>query len=84
MTNEIKTTENPLIKEAISNLGSQTLLAKAIDVKQPTIHRMLKGMTTISAEHAIKIEKVTNGQVKKEHLRPDIFGELNTEANHAH
>lgn len=62
------------INKAISLLGSQAKLATAAGLSQPAIFKMSKGKTRPSASSAIAIEKATNGEIKREQLRPDIFG----------
>jgi DNA-binding transcriptional regulator YdaS (Cro superfamily) len=71
-TESHKKTENLLVKRAISILGNQQLLAEAVGVKQPTVHRWLYGRT-IPGGRAFLIEVATNGIVKKEDLNRDFF-----------
>ncbi|HGO5814496.1 TPA: transcriptional regulator [Mannheimia haemolytica] len=50
------------IKKAIEIVGTQTKLAEACGVSQQAVQRWLSG-GGISAEHLLKIESATNGQV---------------------
>lgn len=65
------------IHDAIDYFGSQQALADAVGCSQTAIWKLVKGHTKkISAEFAISIDKATEGDVSKQELRPDIFGEL--------
>lgn len=61
------------LEKAVSLLGGQTKLAKELGVKQQNVWSWLRIAKKIPAEVCIPIEKATQGQVKKEELRPDIF-----------
>jgi len=65
------------LKKAIRIVGGKSQLAKLIGVHQTLPGKWLREWPEkgIRAEHAIAIEDATNGQVKREELRPDIFGE---------
>ncbi len=69
---------NPYIKKAIKLFGSQKKLAIKIGANQSTISRMLQmsNKKPLSAEWAIKIEKATNGRVRREQLSPHIFEQI--------
>lgn len=54
---------------------SQDQFAKLAGVSQGLVWQWLNGRTTITAERAIALEKVTAGEVTRYDLRPDIFGE---------
>ncbi|HHW7518436.1 TPA: transcriptional regulator [Mannheimia haemolytica] len=53
---------NQSIEKAIAICGSQSALARACGVSQPTVNLWLNG-GGISAEYLLKIEAATNGQV---------------------
>lgn len=53
--------------------GTQESAAKALDVSQAFISKLINGQQKPSAQMAKKIEQVTNGAFKREQLRPDIF-----------
>ncbi|ABD90587.1 TPA: helix-turn-helix domain-containing protein [Mannheimia haemolytica] len=53
---------NKKIQKAIELVGTQTKLAEACGVSQPTVLKWLNG-GGISAEYLLKIEAATNGQV---------------------
>lgn len=53
---------------------SQEAFAKSVDVTQGAVSQWLTGATKISPEIAKKVERVTAGKVRREDLRPDIFG----------
>lgn len=52
--------------------GSQTALAKELGVSQPYVNKMVK-TGHVPVEQCRNIERVTNGKVTAEQLRPDIF-----------
>lgn len=60
------------IKSAIEIAGSQKKLADACGVSQVAVSKWFRG-GDIRAEHAIAVEKATDGKVTREQLRPDIF-----------
>ncbi len=57
-------------------LHSQALLAKDLGVDRSLVSQWLSGKTRITAERAVQIERTTNGAIRREDLRPDIFGPL--------
>ena len=63
-----------LIQKAIEIFGTEAKLAEAVGVKQPSINAA-KRASRVSAELAARIHKATNGQVSREQLRPDLFGD---------
>lgn len=69
-----KPREHPLIAKAIALFGTHKRLAKAADINQSQITRMLNRERPVTAISAVKIDKATGGEVSKYALRPDIFG----------
>lgn len=66
------------VKEAIYYMGSAIKLAKKLKVTSQYVYKWksdLKnsGAQAIPIKFAIKIDEITEGHVKKEDLRPDIF-----------
>jgi len=57
--------------------GSQTVMARAIKVTQPCVHKWLHEKGLPNARSSIAIERATGGKVTREQLRPDIFGPVN-------
>lgn len=53
---------------------SQDQFAKLAGVSQGLVWQWLNGRTTITAERAVELERVTEGAVTRYDLRPDIFG----------
>lgn len=64
--------ENPALKEACINLGGQALMARYLGVSPPTINQWVSGVRPIPAERCLEIEKITEGAVTCEELRPDV------------
>ncbi|MBA3622898.1 MAG: helix-turn-helix domain-containing protein [Methylibium sp.] len=58
--------------QAIAICGSQSALAFAIDVKQPTVSEWLRGDRPIPLDRCHAIERATKGVVTCEELRPDV------------
>jgi DNA-binding transcriptional regulator YdaS (Cro superfamily) len=73
---------NSQIEKAVEIAGGQVQLAKACKVSQPAVFKWLRG-GRITAENAIKVETATDGQVTRQDLRPDIFGEPRSEPSAA-
>lgn len=63
---------NIKILEAILILGNATKLADALGIKSATVSNWKKNKALPSFENAVGIEKVTDGRIKKEDLRPDF------------
>lgn len=64
------------IEAAVTLKGSQKKLADAMGCTQQQISYLLNEATGISAEMAISVEAATNRQITRQHLRPDLFGEV--------
>lgn len=62
---------NP-VQRAIVIAGSERKLAEAACVSQPAINKA-KRVGRVSAKLAKKIDEVTNGQVPRWELCPDVF-----------
>ena len=60
------------LNRAISIAGSQSALARQINVKQAHIWYWLK-TGRVPAEYALAIEAATGGRVSCQELRPDIY-----------
>lgn len=63
-----------LLERAIRALGSQQKLAEAIGLSQQGVSYLLNNAPRVTAEVAIAIERATKGQIRREQLRPDLFG----------
>lgn len=63
------------IARAVELLGSQANLARAIKKTPVEVHQWLHGKRPVPATSCRAIEKATGGEVTKEELRPDVFGE---------
>lgn len=59
-------------KEIYRYFGSYRKLAIALGIRQASVSRWLKS-GKIPIKRAIQIEKETNGIIKREFIRPDIF-----------
>lgn len=63
------------IERAIKVVGSQSALAEALGIKQPTVSEWVRGGRPLPLERCIDIERVTRSlgeAVTCEELRPDI------------
>lgn len=67
------------IEQAISVCGTQLELARRITEKnplKPVSYQAIQGWRKfgrVPAERAVQIEQVTNGEVTRHDLRPDLF-----------
>ena len=62
--------------KAIEIVGSATLLASAIGVRQSAISNWRARGTVIDPLYCVAIERVTNGAVTRKDLRPDDWREI--------
>lgn len=69
---EKPTSSNPLDR-ACDALGSQQALAAALGIRSPSISEW-RAKNRVPAERCAEIERATGGAVKREELRPDVFG----------
>lgn len=53
---------------------SQEEFAVQLDVSQGMVWQWLNGRRRVSAERAKQIEEVTDGEIMRSQIRPDIFG----------
>lgn len=64
--------ENSALKKACLSFGGQALMARHLGVSPPTINQWVSGARPIPAERCLEIEKITEGAVTCEELRPDV------------
>ena len=60
------------IREACRVVGGQAAMSRSLGVSPPTVNQWTTGVRQIPAERCLEIEKVTNGTVTCEELRPDV------------
>ena len=58
--------------EYIKQRGSQSELARTLDLKPVSIHQWANGIRQVPAERCPAIERATGGAVRCEELRPDV------------
>lgn len=63
-----------VLRKAIALFDNPTRLAAAIGYSQHAVWHALNKRGQVSARMAVAIERATKGQVRREQLRPDIFG----------
>lgn len=56
--------------------GAKAAMAVSIEVSRTWMSLMIAGTHRPSPELAIAIDRYTNGEVSREELRPDIFGDV--------
>jgi len=72
------------VRAAADIVGGQAALARALEVKPPTVNQWVVGTRQVPAEKCPAIERVTGGQVRCEDLRPDVaWGVLRLAATEA-
>jgi DNA-binding transcriptional regulator YdaS (Cro superfamily) len=65
---------HPLIARAIALVGGrQTYLAERLGRPQQYVSKLLNREVPISAETAAAIDRITDGEVSKSQLRPDLW-----------
>lgn len=63
------------LQKAIDQMGSQVALARKLKISPQAVGQWVSGITRITAERAIQIERATGGAVTRAELRPDLFAE---------
>jgi len=56
--------------------GSKAAMAESVEVSRTWLALVIAGTHRPSPGLAIAIDRYTNGEVPREELRPDIFGDL--------
>ena len=56
--------------------GSKADMAKALGISRTWMALLISGLRVLSPELALEIERITNGQIRRVDLRPDLFGEV--------
>jgi DNA-binding transcriptional regulator YdaS (Cro superfamily) len=62
---------NKSIIAACEYLGSQSALAKVVQVKPPVVSQWINCLRPVPIEKCVAIEQATNGEVTRKDLRPD-------------
>lgn len=65
--------ENIALKKAILFFGGTVALAKKLNVDNSNVSKWLYEKRPIPFKYAVKIEKLTKGEVKFKDLRYDVF-----------
>lgn len=56
--------------------GSKAKLAEQLGISRTWLSQIISGRETCSPELAVEIHRLTDGQVAREDLRPDLFGRV--------
>ena len=64
---------NKTAREAILKLVSQARIAEECQRSTPAVNQWFLGKRPVPAEHCVTIERLLNGAVKVEEMRPDLF-----------
>ena len=62
-----------MVRRAVSIVGSQARLGRALGVSQARICQLTKSVQRCSAEIAVGMDRVTEGRVPAWETRPDLF-----------
>jgi len=63
------------LSQSINLVGGQEKLAQDLGLKtQGQISSWVTGRRPLPSKHCIKIEQLTNSQITRYELRPDVFG----------
>ncbi len=66
--------KRPLIK-AVNKIGGISAVGRLLNLSRQTIHAWVHLLEKgIPPERCIEIERMTDGEITRQHLRPDIFG----------
>ena len=65
--------KNTNVEKVILRFGGTVKLAKKLDANPSHVSQWLYGTRPFPVRHAVKIEKLTKGEIKAKDLRPDIF-----------
>ena len=65
--------ENIAMKKAILFFGGTVALAKKLNVDHSNVSKWLYEKRPIPLKYAVKIEKLTKGEIKFKDLRYDVF-----------
>lgn len=66
--------KNPGIAKAVELFdNNQSALARRLGVQQSLVNYWLYSKKDVPPKRAVQIEAVTNGQVTRKELRPDLF-----------
>ena len=66
------------LREAIEKIGSQSAMARLLQVTQGSVSKWLSRRKPLPGEHVLAVEAATG--VSKHRLRPDIYGPDPTDA----
>ena len=66
---------NTAMKKAVLFFGGTVNLSKQLNTYHSNVSRWLYERRPIPIKHAIKIEKLTNGEIKAKELRPDVYND---------
>ena len=58
---------------AISLAGGQAAVARALNIRQPSVH-MWAATGRVPAERVLALVELCGGKVSERELRPDVFG----------
>jgi len=64
------------MRKACEYFGGITALARLLDVSPQLVHRWASGQQEIPHIRCVQIEKLTNGDVTRQMLRPDDWWEM--------
>ena len=67
---------HPVRKFRLKHNLSQELLAEKLDVDQSLVSHIESGTRPISARMALLLETVSDGELKREQLKPELFGPI--------
>lgn len=68
-------TNTRFIKAVVDAAGGMGPFAKHMKIKTSQVHQWTAGLRPVPLEKCIEIERLTEGQVTRYHLRPELFGQ---------
>jgi len=64
--------KNVAMEKAVSFFGGVLKLSEKLNVQQSSVSKWLHSKLPVPIKHAVKIEELTNGEIKAKDLRPDL------------
>ena len=65
--------ENVAVRKAVMLFGGTVKLAEQLQTHNGNVSKWLYKKLPVPIKHALKIERLTKGQIKARDLRPDVY-----------
>lgn len=68
---DVESTSVVALAEAVAAVGSQSAMARLLNVSQTAVWKWINGGKCLPAEHVLKVEQATG--ISRHELRPDLY-----------